>query len=55
MIMNDVNDSSNHEEEKRKPIISSLLVDIIMKVLSMRQQRLEKLNRECVRRCRERK
>jgi len=53
--MNNVNDSCNHEEEKTEPIISSLLVDIIMKVLSMRQQHFEKLNREYVRRCRERK
>jgi len=53
--MNNVNNSCNNEEEETKLIISSLLNDMIMKVLLMRQQYLEKLNRECVRRCRERK
>ena len=42
-------------KKKTKLIISSLLTDMIMKVLLMRQQHLAKLNRECVRRCRERK
>jgi hypothetical protein len=54
MIMNNVNNSWNNEEEA-KLIISSLLTDMIMQVLLMRQQHLEKPNRECVRRCRERK
>ncbi len=43
------------KEEETKLIISSLLTDMIMKVLLMRQQHLEKLNRECTHRCRERK
>ncbi len=50
MIMNNVNSSRNNEEEETK-----LLTDMIMKVLLMRQQYLEKLYRECVHRCRERK
>ncbi len=53
--MNNVNNSCNNEEEETKLIISSLLNDMIMKVLLMCQQYLEKLNKECVRRCRERK
>jgi hypothetical protein len=52
MIMNNENNSSN---DKEKLIITSFLTDIIMKVLLIRQQHLAKLNRECVRRCRERK
>jgi len=44
----------DHEEEETKLIISSLLTDMIMKILLMRQQHLAKLNRESVRRCRER-
>ncbi len=55
MVMNNVNNSWNNDEEGTKLIISSLLTDIIMKVLLVRQQHLEKLNREHVRRCRERK
>jgi hypothetical protein len=55
MIMNNENNSSNHKEKEIKLIKTSLLIDIIMKVLLMRQQHLAKLNRECVRRCRERK
>ena len=54
--MNNVNNSCSNEEgeEETKVIISSLLNDMIAKVLSMRQQHLAKLNRERVRRCRER-
>ncbi len=51
--MNNVNNSWNNEEEETKLIISSLLTDMIMKDLLMRQQHLEILNRECVRQCRE--
>jgi hypothetical protein len=47
--MNNVNNRCNNEEEEEiKIIISSLLIDMIMKVLFTRQQHL-------VRRCRERK
>ncbi len=55
MMMNNVNNSCNNEEKETKLIISSLLTDMIMKFLLMCQQHLEKLNRQCVRRCRERK
>jgi hypothetical protein len=53
--MNNFNNSWNNEEEETKLIITSLLSDIIMKVLLMREQHLAKLDRECVLRCRERK
>ncbi len=53
--MNNENNCSNHKTKETKLITTSLLIDIIMKVLLMRQQHLAKLNRECVRRCRERK
>ncbi len=53
MIMNNESNSSNHKEKETKLIKTSLLTDIIMKVLLMRQQHLGKLNRECVRQCRE--
>jgi hypothetical protein len=52
--MNNINNSCNNGEETEL-IISSLLTDMITKVLLMRQQHLAKLNRERVRRCRERK
>ncbi len=47
MIMNNENNSCSHEEEETKLIISSLLTDMIMKVLLMRHQHLAKLNRIC--------
>jgi hypothetical protein len=54
--MNNVNNSSNNlEEEETKLRIDSLLTDMIIKVLLMCHQHLAKLNRERVRRCRERK
>jgi hypothetical protein len=54
--MNNVNNSSNNEEEEETKLrIDSLLTDMIIKVLLMRQQHLAKLNRERVRRCREQK
>ncbi len=40
MIMNNENNSSNHKEKETKLIITSLLTDIIMKVLIMRQPEL---------------
>jgi hypothetical protein len=52
--MNNINNSCNNQE-KTKLIISSLLTDMITKVLLIRQQHLAKLNRVRVRRCRERK
>jgi hypothetical protein len=52
--MNNINNSCNNGEETEL-IISSLLTGMITKVLLMRQQHLAKLNRESVRRCRERK
>ncbi len=45
--MNNVNNNYNNEEEETKFIIRSLLTGMIMKVLLIRQQYLEKLNREC--------
>ncbi len=39
--MNSVNNSWNNDEEETKLIISSLLTDMIMKVLLMRQQHLK--------------
>ena len=53
--MDNVNNTSNNEEEETELVITSLLTDMITKVLLMRQQHLAKLNRECVRRCLERK
>jgi hypothetical protein len=53
MIMNKANNSSNRKGKETKLIKTSLLTDIIMKVLLIRQQHLAKLNRECVRQCRE--
>ena len=53
--MDNVNNISNNEEEETKLIITSLLTDMITKVLLMRQEHLAKLNRERVRRCQERK
>jgi hypothetical protein len=54
--MNNLNNSCSNEEKETKLIISSLLTDMIMKVLLMcQQQNLAKLNRERVSRCRERK
>jgi hypothetical protein len=50
--MNNVNNSCNNEEEETKLIIISLLADMILKVLLMRQQHRLKLNRERVPRCR---
>ncbi len=52
--MNNINNSCNNGEETEL-IISSLLTDMITKVLLMHQQHLAKLNRERVRRCWERK
>ena len=52
--MNNINNTCNNGEETEL-IISSLLTDMITKVLLMRQQHLAKLNRERVRPCRERK
>ena len=52
--MNNINNTCNNGEETEL-IISSLLTDMITKVLLVRQQHLAKLNRERVRRCRERK
>ncbi len=52
--MNNINNSCNNGEETEL-IISSLLTDVITKVLLMRQQHLARLNREPVRRYRERK
>ena len=52
--MNNINNSCNNGEETEL-IISSLLTDMITKVLLVRQQHLAKLNRERVRRCREQK
>ena len=51
--MDNENNTSNNEEEETELIVRSLLTDMITKVLLMRQQHLEKLNRERVRRCRE--
>jgi hypothetical protein len=54
--MNNLNNSCSNEEKETKLIISSLLTDMITKVLLMcQQQNLAKLNRERVSRCRERK
>jgi hypothetical protein len=53
--MNDINYSFNCEEEKIEVIISLLLNDAINKVLLMRKEHLAKLNRERVRRYRQRK
>ena len=52
--MNNINNNYNNEEET-KLIISSLLMDMITKVLLMHRQHPAKLNTERVRRCRERK
>ncbi len=49
-----INNSCNNGE-KTKLIIRSLLPDMITNVLLMGQQHLANLNRECLRRCRERK
>ena len=51
--MDNENNTSNNEEETEL-IVRSLLTDMIMKVLLMRQQHFEKLSRKRVRRCRER-
>jgi hypothetical protein len=53
--MNDIKYSFNSEEEKIEVIISSLLNDMINNVLLMRKEHLTKLNREDVRRYRQRK
>ena len=53
--MDNENNTSNNEEEETELIVRSLLTDMITKVLLMRQQYLAKLNRERVRRYRERK
>ncbi len=51
---NNINNSCNNGEETEL-IISSLLTDMITKVLLMRQQHLAKLNRERLHQYRERK
>ncbi len=43
MIMNNENNSSNHKEKETKLIVTSLLTDIIMEVLLIRQHHLAKL------------
>jgi len=53
--MNDINYNFNSEEEKIEVIISSLLNNMINNVLLMRKEHLIKLNREDVRRYRQRK
>ena len=52
--MNNINNNCNNEEET-KLIVRSLLMDMLTKVLLMHQLHPAKLNREHVRRCRERK
>jgi len=46
MIMNNVRNSCNNEDQETNRIISSLLTGMIMKVLLIRQQHLEKLSRD---------
>ena len=53
--MNNENNTSNNAEEGIELIVRSLLTDMITRILLMRQQHLAKLNRERVRKCRERK
>src|SRR5579862_5021112 len=52
--MDNENNTSNNVEEGTELIVRSLLTDMIMKVLLMRQQHLAKLNRERIRQFRER-
>jgi hypothetical protein len=49
--MNNVNNSFSHKKKETKLIKTSLLTDIVMKVLLVHQQHLAKVNRECGRRC----
>ena len=53
--MNDINYPSNNKEENTELIITSLLNNMINKVLLIRKKHLAKLNRERVRQCRHRK
>jgi len=53
--MDDKNFNFIDETNKLEFIINSLLSEMINKVIAMRKQHLAKLNRECVRRYRQRK
>lgn len=53
--MNDKNNNYDSKNEDTESIIASMLNDMVNQVLILRKQHLRKLNKERVRRCRQRK